>query len=104
MTTPATFQLNKALLLLDRGAMPCAQAALRRAIDMARAEGPAAVLVQAQVILGECLLEAGERDEARGLLERALAVELGERAELLDYELERARRLLHGLAAATPRS
>ncbi|MFJ1298577.1 hypothetical protein ACILG0_01350 [Pseudomonadota bacterium AL_CKDN230030165-1A_HGKHYDSX7] len=104
MTSPATFQMNKALLLLDRGAIPCAQAALRRAIDMARADGPAAVLVQAQVILGECLIDAGQREEARGLLESALAVELGDRAELLAYELERARSLLRGLVTAMPRS
>ncbi|MDQ8031612.1 hypothetical protein CEG14_13020 [Bordetella genomosp. 1] len=100
MTAPAMHQVNKALMLLDRGAGPCAQAALRRAIDMAEAAGQPAIRVQAQVILGECLLEAGERDAARALLAQALAAELGERAEVVAYELERAREMLRGLGPA----
>ncbi|HBK47250.1 MAG TPA: hypothetical protein DDZ67_12630 [Xanthomonadaceae bacterium] len=94
MNTQANNYVNKALLLLDRGDVEGAQASLRSAIDLADTDGSPVILVRALVILGDSLHAEGHVEEGRVLLKRALTIDLGDREEVVDYELQRARELL----------
>ena len=91
-STRQTF--HKALMLLDRGSTARGEALLRDVIGEAEARQDDVALVQGMVCLGELLCATGRADEARPLLERALAIRRDD--DGVAVELQRARALLSG--------
>ncbi len=83
---------QKALLLLDRGAVDAGEQSLREAVLLAAKEGDEVTEVQACCALGELLCEQGRGGEAVPLLERVVAVRRTD--DVLAYEVSRAKELL----------
>jgi hypothetical protein len=89
----ASQKFQKALMLLDRGAIERGEALLREVVTEAEGQDDQVTLVQGLLCLGELLVEVGRVLEARDCLERALTQ--GERNDdVVAYELARARELL----------
>lgn len=94
MSTQGRNLLNKALLRLDRGDHAGAQESLRAAVADAENTDDPVTLVQALVVLGDSLHARGDPSAGDVELRRALAVDLDESEDVVDYEIQRARELL----------
>ncbi|CAB3774216.1 MULTISPECIES: hypothetical protein [Burkholderia] len=85
-------KFQKALMLLDRGAVDRGEAILREVIVEAEHESDEVALVQGLVCLGDLLYELDRKSEARSYLERALKNRRDD--DVLAYEFARAAELL----------
>lgn len=90
MTACQKFQ--KALMLLDRGALDRGEEVLRDVVADAEHESDQVALVQSLVCLGDLLFEVGRSSEARTFLERALQDTRND--DVLAHEFARAKELL----------
>ncbi|MEV4756445.1 hypothetical protein AB0J86_15205 [Micromonospora sp. NPDC049559] len=96
---PASRQLHKALLLLDRGDPGRGERLLRDAVTGAEREGDVVTLVTALCCLGELLIERGRTDDAGAVLRAGLAVRVDdEHEDLCAPDRRRARQLLVDIA------
>ncbi|MBC3974115.1 MULTISPECIES: hypothetical protein [Xanthomonas translucens group] len=86
--------LNKALFLLDRGDFESARQKLREAIAEAEISSDPVSLVKALVVLGDCLHSEGDASAGDVHLQKALSVDLEDKEEVVEYEIQRARELL----------
>lgn len=86
-------KFQKALMLLDRGALDRGEETLRQVVVESEHEGDQIALVQGLVCLGDLLYDTGRSSEARSLLERALK-EIRQ-DDVLAKELNRAKELLN---------
>ncbi|WP_209954515.1 hypothetical protein [Burkholderia glumae] len=87
-------QFQKALMLLDRGAIERGEAVLHQVIEDAGRENDQIALVQGLVCLGDLLHETNRPSEARPYLERAVKETRDD--DLLAQEFARAWELLRG--------
>ncbi|AVR96422.1 hypothetical protein [Pseudoduganella armeniaca] len=90
MTVRQKFQ--KALMLLDRGAIDRGEETLREVISESETMGDEVAFVQGLICLGDLLYETGRLSEARPLLERAVQKKRDD--DLLSKEFDRANMLL----------
>jgi Tfp pilus assembly protein PilF len=86
--------VNKALLLLDRDDFESAKKQLRDAIAEAEISSDPVSLVRALVVLGDCLHSEGDASAGDVHLQKALSVDLEDKEEVVEYEIQRARELL----------
>lgn len=86
-------KFQKALMLLDRGALDRGEEALRQVVVESEHEGDQVALVQGLVCLGDLLHDTGRSLEARSFLERALKETRED--DVLAKEFDRARELLN---------
>ncbi|WP_432992492.1 hypothetical protein [Dactylosporangium sp. CA-233914] len=95
MPRTATLLLTKALHLLDRGALPRAEAVLREAVAAAEAAVDPVTRVRALCCLGELLTAQNRPVEAEAALTACLRVPLPDDLDdACEAERERARALL----------
>nr|WP_132454852.1 hypothetical protein [Paraburkholderia sp. BL8N3] len=85
-------KFQKALMLLDRGALDRGEEILRDVVVEAERESDPVALVQGLVCLGDLLFEVGRSSEARPFLKRALEETRDD--DLLGHEFARAKELL----------
>lgn len=85
-------KFQKALMLLDRGALERGEETLRQVLVESVREGDQVALIQGLVCLGDLLHNTGRSSEARPFLERALK-EIRQ-DDVLAKEFDRARELL----------
>jgi hypothetical protein len=90
MTARQKFQ--KALMLLDRGAVGRGEEVLREVINDAKGEDDQIALIQGLVCLGDLLFDGGRSSEARVFLQQALRETRPD--DLLADEFARAKELL----------
>lgn len=91
-------EFQRALILLNRGALYRGEEVLRRVVS--ESAGDATMLVQGLVCLGDLLQQTGRSSESRPFLERALRQKLDDDLDdLLDWELDRARELLSAMVS-----
>lgn len=94
----AQVQLNKALVLLDRGRVDEGLATLRRAVALGLDEQDRITTTRAQVVLADALIELGRGAEAEPYLRSVLSSPPTDVSDgfddALDLELSRARQLL----------
>jgi hypothetical protein len=91
----ATESFQKALFLLDAGNYVRGEQILREVIGSKEANGDV-LYYEACCCLGELLFELGRNVEGIPLLEEVAALEEGDLFDdVLDYQIQRARRLLN---------
>ncbi|WP_027016583.1 tetratricopeptide repeat protein [Comamonas composti] len=91
-------KFQKALMLLDRGAVDRGEVILREVVTESESDGDVIALVQGLVCLGDLLHELGRPSEARPFLERALQEKRDD--DLLAQEFERAKELLSKISCS----
>jgi len=94
----ANLSFQKALHQLDRGMLQNATETLEQTILLAKDENDLVTLAGALCCLGDFLVQTGEADHARKVLEELLALPV--EGDLFDFELNRGKQLLAQISKA----